>query len=159
MDFIYFYLSNYFPESPRPLRPKALFLVGPSRLGKTQFVRSLGEHAYVNNLWDLAAFDGKSDAFWHSGYVVFDDLKWSTFEHSAKSFCGAQRDFSVTDKYKRKRRLVGGLPCIVNLNIDEYENEGWKTFAQGSWGMENVVVVLVIHKMWLDVEPFDLNLL
>lgn len=133
---------------PRLRRPLSLFLVSPSRFGKTEWARSLGEHAYIANQWDLSAFDGKSEAFWNTGYVLFDDVAWSSFYLSAKSFLGAQRDFSVTDKYRRKRRLVGGIPSIVLLNPDAPDYDDYLTFAMGEWGRENIRVLRLRNKLF-----------
>lgn len=108
----------------------------------------MGEHAYIANQWDLSAFDCKTDAFWNTGYVIFDDVAWDTFKHSAKSFCGCQRDFSVTDKYKRKKRLVGGLPSIVLLNPDAEDYDSWITFYNSDWGRQNIVCIILMASLF-----------
>lgn len=131
-------------DLPRVRRPKSLFLISPSRFGKTEWARSLGVHAYIANVWDLSAFDGQPGYFWWAGYIVFDDVNWDSFKHSAKSFCGCQRDFSVTDKYRRKKRLVGGLPSIVLLNPDAPDIEEWRNFMFSDWGRQNIVDITLV---------------
>lgn len=132
--------ANYW--CPRPERPRSLVLVGASRLGKTQFARSLGEHAYVANQWDLGSFDGLSSSFWSFGYVVFDDILWDTFKSSAKSWFGSQRDFSVSDKYKRKRRIPGGVPSIFLINPEDF-NGPVSEFCNGPWGKQNIDIIFL----------------
>lgn len=134
-------------SSPRPERPRSLILNGVSRLGKTQFARALGEHAYVANMWDLSAFDGLSDSFWDFGYVVFDDIDWDSIKSSAKSWFGAQRDFSVSDKYRRKRRVRGGIPCIFLVNPDAFHGD-LRDFVTSHWGIHNITVVNLIDKLY-----------
>lgn len=115
-------------------------MVGASRLGKTQWARALGMHAYIGGMWDLSAFDGLPSFFWDVGYIVFDDLDWDSFKLSRKSWLGGQRDFSVTDKYRRKRRIPGGIPSIVLLNPEDFSEE-FMGFCTSSWGLQNIDVV------------------
>lgn len=143
-NYLFFFFTY---RLPRNERPKSLLLIGPSRLGKTQWARSLGEHVYIANMWDLGALDGINSDFWHNGYIVFDDIEWDSIKSSAKSWFGAQRDFSVSDKYRRKRRIPGGIPCIFLLNPDAYIND-CKDFVLGSWGRENIKVVSIENKLY-----------
>jgi len=52
-------------------------------------------------------------------YVVFDDLIGG-FEmfRQYKQWLGGQHEFTVSDKYKRKRKFVWGKPCIMLMNED-----------------------------------------
>jgi len=126
---------------PRLERPKSLVLVGPSRLGKTQWARCLGQHAYVATTWDLSSFDSRFD------YVVFDDVPWDNFKHYAKPFFGCQRDFSVSDKYRKKKRISGGVPCIFLVNPEDYTEDMHK-FCKSDWGTQNIVVVTIYNKLY-----------
>jgi len=137
--------ANY--RMPRPERPRSLVLVGASRQGKTAWARCLGPHAYVANQWNLDSFDGLPSTFWHNGYVVFDDIDWDTLKSSAKSWLGAQRDFSVSDKYRRKRRIPGGIPSILLVNPEDYCGE-LSQFCNGPWGKENIDVVILDNKLY-----------
>lgn len=121
--------------------------MGPSRYGKTQWARSLGRHAYIANMWDLSAFDSLSDDFYRDGYVVFDDINWDTIKSSAKSWFGAQRDFSVCDKYRQKKRILGGIPCIYLCNPDAYRDDLFN-FVRGDWGIHNITVVELTEKLY-----------
>jgi hypothetical protein len=90
---------------------------------------------------------GRPSDFWSHGYIVFDDINWESFKHSAKSFCGGQRDFSVTDKYRRKFRLAGGIPSIILLNPEDYGN-GFQDFYNTHWGQENITVIWINNKLY-----------
>jgi len=126
--------------------------VGPSRYGKTQWARSLGRHAYIANMWDLSAFDSLTGDFYLDGYVVFDDINWDTIKGSAKSWFGAQRDFTVCDKYRQKKRIPGGIPCIFLCNPDAYRGE-LVDFIRGDWGSHNIDVVELTEKLYEEEFP------
>lgn len=126
---------------PRVERPKSLVLVGASRLGKTQWARSLGPHAYVATTWDLSSFDH------YFNYVVFDDVPWKNFEHYAKAFFGCQRDFSVSDKYRKKKRISGGVPCIYLANPEDFAG-ACQEFCLTNWGQQNVQIVFLNNKLY-----------
>lgn len=99
-------------------------------------------------MWDLSPFEGCKKR-WNHYYVVFDDIAWPTLSASAKSWFGGQRDFTVSDKYKRKLRMVGGIPCILLANPDQYDGEdGLRAFCNSEWGRENVVVVRLTNKLY-----------
>lgn len=91
-------------------------------------------------MWDLSALDGLPQSFWNYGYIIFDDIDWESIKSSAKSWFGAQRDFSVSDKYKRKRRIPGGIPCIFLVNPDSFI-DSLLDFVTGNWGQQNIDVV------------------
>lgn len=139
--------SNPNLSLPRPERPKSLILNGVSRLGKTQWARSLGEHIYIANMWDLSALDGLPGTFWTNGYIIFDDIDWDSIKSSAKSWFGAQRDFSVSDKYRRKRRIPGGIPCIFLVNPDSFVGD-LLDFSLGNWGQQNITIVTLQNKLY-----------
>lgn len=91
-------------------RPRSLILESPSRFGKTEWARSLGPHMYFNHLFNLD--DWRDDAL----YIIFDDFEWQ-FIPAKKCFLGAQKMFSISDKYRKKRTVKFGKPCIVLTNI------------------------------------------
>lgn len=113
---------------------KSLILCGPSRIGKTQLARALGPHAYVSTSWDLSAFDSDYD------YIVFDDVKFEVIKHYAKAFFGCQKDFTVSDKYRKKKRLSGGVPLIFCCNPEDVSDD-FNSFIQSSWGRENIFMI------------------
>lgn len=51
-------------------------------------------------------------------YIVIDDFDWTYFP-CKKQIIGCQDEFTLTDKYRRKRRISGwGKPCIFIFNPD-----------------------------------------
>lgn len=130
-------LCNWLSESfyrPRPDRPKALWLVSPSRYGKTQWAKSLDPSAIywcgTINLDD-----------WYNGCstVIFDDFDWSTFRNYSKPWLGSQHHFVATDKYRAKRSLVWGGCAIFlsNYLIADVETDN----NMLSWLQANVIQV------------------
>ena len=118
-------------------RPKSLVLWGPSRIGKTEWARSLGYHSYFQGMFNLEEMKEDCD------YVVFDDVPGKYFP-SYKQWLGGQRDFNCTDKYKKKRLLSGGWPCIACMNEDPMKVETWDK----EWLKHNIVSVYIDHKLW-----------
>lgn len=129
-------------QQPRPERPLSLILVGDSRLGKTQLARSIGDHVYVSGMWAVDDFVGWD---W-SGYVVFDDIPWDSLKYSYKSWMGAQRHFYVTDKYRKKCLMEGGVPLIMCCNQKEYDE--YQANWDSDWVFYNSVVVTIGEKLY-----------
>lgn len=98
-------------------------------------------------MWDLSAMDGLPGTFWNHGYIIFDDIQWESIKSSAKSWFGAQRDFSVSDKYRRKRRIPGGIPCIFLVNPDSFTGD-LLDFAMSNWGQQNIDIVNLENKLY-----------
>ena len=93
-------------------RRKSLFLGGPTRIGKTEWARSLGRHVYWNGTIDASMWDDEAR------YVIFDDFEWK-FMPFKKQFIGCQLEFAITDKYCRKRTIKRwGKPAIIIYNDD-----------------------------------------
>ena len=65
--------DTYIRNPNPPDRPKTLIMVGPSRLGKTQWARSLGNVCYWNNMIDLDLLCIK-DRVAQRDYIVLDDV-------------------------------------------------------------------------------------
>lgn len=52
-------------------------------------------------------------------YAIFDDLIGGfEFFRNYKAWLGAQAEFTLTDKYKRKTKFMWGKPSIMLLNED-----------------------------------------
>ncbi|QDJ95217.1 replication-associated protein [Capybara virus 5_cap1_460] len=96
-------------------RPKSLILIGASRLGKTEWARSLGTAMYFCGQFNLD--DWNADA----SYIILDDFNFKFFPQW-KSFLGCQKRFVLTDKYRKKRTVSWGKPCIVLGNDDDESN-------------------------------------
>lgn len=90
---------------------RSLWLLGPSRYGKTALSRSIGDHWYMSSMWNIDAH--------HDGdglYGVIDDWSWDQLKFNYKGLLGCQSDISVTDKYRKKRVIKHGYPVIVITN-------------------------------------------
>lgn len=132
---------------PRRVRPRSLVLIGGSRLGKTEWARSLGSHVYLGYEWSATDFIGLPDSFWWTGYVVVDD--WSLDEwRRPKAWLGGQRDFIVTDKYRKKMKLAGGIPTIVLCNPEDYDGTKFAQLCNSDWGRSNVTVVRLLGRLY-----------
>jgi len=78
-------------------------------MGKTEWARSLGTHLYFNSMWSLGGYADNVE------YGVFDDI--GEFKPSLyKCWFGAQKQFYATDKYKQKKLINWGNPCILLCN-------------------------------------------
>nr|QJB18634.1 MAG: replication-associated protein [Genomoviridae sp.] len=98
-------------------RPKSLVVISTSRYGKTEWARSLGEHMYFCGQFNLD--DWNSDT---AKYCVLDDFDIKYFPQW-KSFLGCQREFVLTDKYRKKRTVKWGKPTIWLCN-PEFDPRG-----------------------------------
>ncbi|AIW42777.1 replication-associated protein [Chickpea yellow dwarf virus] len=94
------------------LRRRSLYICGPSRTGKTSWARSLGRHNYFNGGVDFTTYDVNAT------YNVIDDIPFK-FCPNWKQLVGSQKDFTVNPKYGKKKRVKGGIPCIIIVNNDE----------------------------------------
>ena len=91
-------------HQPRPL---TLVLWGASRLGKTQWSRSLGRHDYMKGVIDPEGFTGDCQ------YRIFDDLK-DFKKQDWRSLIGGD-PFTITGKYI-KPRVISPKPTIIISN-------------------------------------------
>ncbi|KAF8460350.1 hypothetical protein DFH94DRAFT_618626, partial [Russula ochroleuca] len=129
-------------ELPKKNRPKCLVIWGPSRTGKSSWARSLGHHTYLNNSWDITQIDETSN------YIVVDDMPFSDPHHfkNWQPFLGSQLQFTVTDKYTRKKPIRWGKPCIYLNNQDPLEANlpDW----QKQWLQANCIFVNLDHRLY-----------
>lgn len=125
---------------PRPDRPKSLVLVGNTRLGKTVWARSLGTHVYWNNNFRLDTWNDGAD------YVVLDDIPWE-YVPAKKALLGSQREFTLSDKYRGKKTLKHGKPCIYLCNPDADPFPSMKV-GDREWYDGNIVHVELKDKLY-----------
>lgn len=70
-------------------------------------------HSYFNSFFNLEEVDDDCD------YAVFDDLSGGfKFWNNYKGWLGCQEEFTLTDKYRGKRRFMWGRPSIMCMNDD-----------------------------------------
>lgn len=112
-------------------RRKSLILYGPTRTGKTVWARSLGRHTYFNSMFNLREFDQSAE------YAIFDDLigGFDSFK-MYKTWLGCQEEFTVTDKYARKRKVKWGKPTVLLMNDSPFGYD-----VDHEWLMGNCFIV------------------
>nr|UBJ26199.1 replication-associated protein [Red panda feces-associated genomovirus] len=99
-------MANLFPQ---PERPKSLVLIGGTRLGKTEWARSLGTHNYWPNTITQDRIKG-------ARYAVIDDMDtWDKFPYK-KQFMGCHKEIGLCLKYSRPEKLTWGIPTIFLWN-------------------------------------------
>jgi len=100
-------------EFSRPTRPKTLFLIGPSRTGKTKWATSFGKPLYYNSSMNYREWPSTDD--WT--HLVLDDIPGNHI-YPWKALIGSQESFVVTQKYLAQKTIKHGKPVIVCSNED-----------------------------------------
>nr|QTE03572.1 MAG: replication-associated protein [Tarsiger cyanurus CRESS-DNA-virus sp.] len=118
-------------ESIKKDRPKCLVLVGASRLGKTQWARSLGRHMYWRGMTNITHWDKDAK------FLIFDDIEWD-FIPQKKSLLTCMGEATVTDKYRAKKTVVVDKVAIVLCNSFDLES-----VKESDYWAANVCVVRV----------------
>lgn len=118
-------------------RKKSLALIGPSKLGKTEWARSLGRHMYFNHLANFKD-DWDNDA----EYIIFDDFSWD-FIPNKKGFFGGQQSFSVSGKYMPVKTVQWGKCCIYLSNVYPTIKD-----EDVEWYRVNCTFIDVVNKMY-----------
>ena len=127
----------------KPKRPKSLLLIGETRVGKTEWARSLGTHVYWGQNHNIDTWNENAE------YVILDDFTWNYQKRDSlrslnfdmyKSFIGCQKQFDFTDKYRPKTVLKNGLPCIILCNPDQNPLDGLDD-NQTRWFKNNTIIV------------------
>jgi len=95
-------------------RCPSLCLVGPSGVGKTDYIRRLGRHVYYNTCVRSRRMNGDAS------FMLFDDVCREGFGagESWKQFFGCQKTLSLRDLWWNGE-LTWGRPCIFTFNPDE----------------------------------------
>lgn len=97
-------------------RRRSLCLYGPTRVGKTTWARSLGNHVYFMGVMsgEVALRDMPS-----ADYAIFDDIRGGIkFFPSWKEWFGSQLVVSVKKLYRDPVQVNWGKPCIWLCNED-----------------------------------------
>lgn len=120
-------LTNY--------RPKSLVMYGESRLGKTVWARSLGNHIYFCGLYSYKEASRASEC----DYAVFDDLQGGIkFFHGFKNWLGGQREFQIKGLYRDPEMITWGKPSIWCANTDPRQD---LDHADNLWMEANCIFV------------------
>nr|WAE42754.1 MAG: replication associated protein [Cressdnaviricota sp.] len=122
-------------EFTRKERCKCLIIIGPTRLGKTNWARSLGRHMFWRGQVSYGDWDDAAK------YLVIDDIPWK-FIPQKKSILTQMGDITLTDKYVKKISVKNNKPAIFLTNEEpdfEEETEYW---------IANTVMVRITEKMY-----------
>lgn len=124
-------------------RKKSLFLIGPSRTGKTSWARSLDEHIYCMSQLIPSAVKNKPKSV---KYILFDDIEQSTLDKSQlgsvwKVFVGCQAHLTVNEKYKPQETVNWGIPSIWCLNK-------MLTFADMDFLNVNAEIIIINNSLY-----------
>ena len=83
-----------------------------------------------------------------SDYLVLDDFSTPENLRNYKAWFGAQHSVDVTDKYRPKRQITWGKPCIWLSNDDPTLVSKWD---QG-WISRNCVIIYLDHNLYEEQE-------
>lgn len=90
----------------------------------------------------MDTFDENAD------YLVLDDVPWDKVP-SKKALFGAQKEWTITDKYRAKKIVKFGKPVIYLFNKD---TSPWNFVPnmsdEGEWYKENVVHIKLTNKIY-----------
>lgn len=123
-------------------RPVSLLLIGGSRLGKTEWARHIGLHNYWCGQFNMDGF--REDV----KYAVFDDFGGFKFFPMWKCWLGAQKEFAMTDKYRKKMTLKWGKACIWLCNPEDDPRVDLNA-SQKEWFDINVKTVYLFKKLYI----------
>lgn len=119
--------DNLFSPKNLAERRMTLILVGPSRIGKTSWARSLTpNHIYWNG---MTSFKEWVD---NIKLLILDDIDWLHLPMK-KQLLGCQDEFIATDKYSPKRKCLFGGTCILLSNVFQLD---WES----DWYRKNCIV-------------------
>lgn len=120
-------------EFTKTERCKLLILSGPTRLGKTNWARSLGPHMFWRNEVNFGQWDQNAK------YIVVDDIEWR-YVRSKKAIFTQMGDITLTDKYVKKINVNNDKPAIFLTNSpDPVADFG----EDASYWQANTVIVKV----------------
>lgn len=125
-------------------------VVGPTRLGKTEWARSLGRHIYMCGMFNLSVWDDQA------AYLVIDDIAFDYIGGCRKVLWGSQKELTLTDKFMRKRAVKWGKPMIYLCNrdsdfrfmLDKSGKNKLLSIAEEEYYTENSVIVEVDNKLY-----------
>lgn len=109
-------------KSKLPKRPKALFLSGKAKSGKTSLFASMGTMSYWCNVWNYDNYEAQT------AFNIMDDYDGSTdYKGNAtndngfgllKPWIGGQAIVNISGKYRRVLTVANGRPLVFISNYD-----------------------------------------
>ncbi|ALE29838.1 replication associated protein [Lake Sarah-associated circular virus-51] len=104
-------------------RPKSLIICGPSRIGKTEWARSIGLHTYWYGQCNIDSWNDKME------YLIMDDFSPEITKYLPlwKGYFGAQKELNVTQKYRGIYTKLFRVPVLWLCNqipiLKDWEQE------------------------------------
>lgn len=90
---------------------------------------------YFNGMFNLEQWNPDAQ------YAIFDDWEdWDKF-YNYKQWLGAQKEFTVTDKYRKKQNITWGKSCILLSNQNPH-------FKDNEWININCFTVFITNKLY-----------
>lgn len=112
-------------------------------MGKTEWARCLGDHFYCCHYFNLDDVDTSKR------YAVFDDMRLDERSYwNWKAWLGGQKQFTVTDKYRKKFTLKWGKPVIWLCNPASDLRDLNIGVAEQEWLRESCVFVDVVNTLF-----------
>jgi hypothetical protein len=118
-------------EMRRGDRPMSLVIVGPSRKGKTEMARSLGQHHYVHGEFHVPEISDRAE------YLIIDDCGWKGWRTTMKSWIGGQKEISVRRLYKGGVNITWDRPCVIVCN------DLPETIRNDPWFSANTIIITI----------------
>lgn len=129
-------------EFTKRSRAKCLFLIGPTRLGKTHWARNLVQpHTYWKSMVNLESWNPESKL------LILDDFDDFNFVPNPKGYLTQAGECTVTDKYKKKRTIIVNMPAIYLCN-EVPLNKKNVPLTQDNYWSENGSFVYVFERMY-----------
>lgn len=91
---------------------------------------------YFNHLFNL------DDWNINARYIIFDDIDFK-FLPARKAFWGSQKQFVVSDKYRKKQTITWGKPMIYLCNIEPSFED-----SERDWYMSNCIIVNIYEPLF-----------
>ena len=106
----------------------------------------IGKHAYFQGMFNLQELDNEAD------YAIFDDLigDLESFKQY-KQWFGCKQEFTTTDKYARKRKIIWGKPSIWLSNNDPRASP----HIDLDWWDKNVITCNITKPIARVTQPSD----
>lgn len=95
---------------------------------------------YFNGYFNLDDWDTTAS------YIILDDIPWERVPVK-KALFGAQKQFVLTDKYRKKLTVIWGKALIFLYNSDSDPFRAM-TLEERAWYDENCLFVNLLNKMY-----------
>ncbi len=125
------WLDEEFTKEPGT-RPKCLFMIGSSKLGKTHWARSVVDpHVYWKGMVNLDKWNPDAKL------LICDDIDWE-YMPCAKSYLTAGGEAEVTDKYRKKKTINVNMPAMFLCNDMPKRKDGVALCQDDYWNANGV---------------------